>query len=211
LKTWIFKTPCKDTADPACYCKHPEFIKEIIDCLDSHSNDDSEAAKAINYLAGLCAPVVPQNPGCVIGNVPDRITLTPPKSVATTTIVATVTHTVPCAPTVISGTTVSSTVKVEPTTVTIPQISIQPTDVNPTLLVPSQVVSVPATAAPTAPNTVVPTTSAVPTTLVTRPIGTQPNATSTGIPPITFNGEASGLRASVFALVAAGVIAMIQL
>jgi len=213
LKTWLFKTNCNDSADPACFCKNQEFIKEVVDCIDSYSSDDGAVGKAIAYFAGLCRPHVPENPGCVLGNTPDRITITVPRSVPVTTIVATVTQTVPCDPTVISGTTVTETTKTVPYTATVPQIDIQPTDAAPTPFVPPQ--TVPVTAAPSGPNTAVPTATATatPTTLqssTVRVSGTAGNVTApTKIP--TFDGAATGLKVPVIAIVLAGILAVMQL
>ena len=86
LNTWIFKSGCKDNTDSDCYCPRPEFIKNVVECVDAYGASDSEVAAAVAYMQGICAPYIPQNPA-IVTCVPSTITATPllPSQVATIT------------------------------------------------------------------------------------------------------------------------------
>ncbi|KAH7138935.1 hypothetical protein B0J11DRAFT_29102 [Dendryphion nanum] len=77
LNTWLeIKSDCKDNTDSNCYCKNPDFTKDVIECVAAWSKNDKETQEALQYLIGICAPQVPQNPG-LITNCPSNIPLNP--------------------------------------------------------------------------------------------------------------------------------------
>lgn len=76
LNTWITLTTCANNADSDCYCKDSTFTKNVQDCVSSWTEDSSVIQAALSYLAGICAPHVPENPG-IITHVPKTIDLTP--------------------------------------------------------------------------------------------------------------------------------------
>lgn len=150
LNTWITLTKCVNNADSDCYCKDSSFTKNVQDCVCSWTEDSDVIQSALSYLAGICAPHVPENPGIITG-VPKTITLapiplasptgasgtgdlvtapsnpTPPTPPAVTTISIVQTVTVPC--TFSSGISAgqpipaSSTVSLLSTRVTVPQVN----------------------------------------------------------------------------------------
>lgn len=76
LNTWITLTTCANNADSDCYCKDSNFTTNVQDCVSSWTEDSDEIQSALSYLAGICAPHVPENPGIITG-VPKTITLAP--------------------------------------------------------------------------------------------------------------------------------------
>ncbi|KAL8809630.1 MAG: hypothetical protein Q9200_003248 [Gallowayella weberi] len=76
MKTWITITTCKDNADSNCYCQDAEFTKTVQECVSAWAANKNDVQGALSYLAGICAPHVPKNPG-IITNVPKTITLVP--------------------------------------------------------------------------------------------------------------------------------------
>ncbi|KAF1953647.1 hypothetical protein CC80DRAFT_143187 [Byssothecium circinans] len=81
LNTWLqINTQCKDNTDNACYCKIPDFTKNVIDCVASYSTTE-EAQKALQYFIGICAADVPKNPG-IVSNCPSNIPINPTTPVA---------------------------------------------------------------------------------------------------------------------------------
>ncbi|CAI6340638.1 unnamed protein product [Periconia digitata] len=72
LNTWIqIDSKCNDNTDSACYCKIPDFTKNVIDCVASRATPE-DAAKALQYFVGICAADVPKNPG-IVTNCPSDI------------------------------------------------------------------------------------------------------------------------------------------
>ncbi|PVI01369.1 hypothetical protein DM02DRAFT_613660 [Periconia macrospinosa] len=72
LNTWIeINSKCKDNTDSACYCKIPDFTKNVIDCVAARATPE-DASKALQYFVGICAADVPKNPG-IITNCPSDI------------------------------------------------------------------------------------------------------------------------------------------
>lgn len=85
LNTWLeIESDCKDNTDSNCYCKNPNFTKEVIECVAAWSKNDEETQEALQYLIGICAPFVPKNPG-LITDCPTNIPINPTKPVATPT------------------------------------------------------------------------------------------------------------------------------
>lgn len=74
VNTWVGQYDCKDNSDSDCYCRNPELVKKIMECLESWSDDDDEIQGAAAYFQGICAPYVPENPAiitaCPSGNKP---------------------------------------------------------------------------------------------------------------------------------------------
>ena len=76
LNTWISLTKCVNNADSDCYCKDSSFITNVQNCVCSWTEDSDVVQSALSYLAGICAPHVPENPGIITG-VPKTVTLSP--------------------------------------------------------------------------------------------------------------------------------------
>lgn len=76
LQSWVKLSGCKDNSDSNCFCKDPNFTNNVQQCISAWSGHQAEEVNALSYLAGICAPHIPQNPG-IITNVPTTITLQP--------------------------------------------------------------------------------------------------------------------------------------
>ncbi|KAF2748068.1 hypothetical protein M011DRAFT_493955 [Sporormia fimetaria CBS 119925] len=76
MNTWLeINSQCKDNTDSDCYCKNPEFTKSVIECVAAWSTDD-ETQQALQYLLGICASHVPENPG-LITDCPTNVPINP--------------------------------------------------------------------------------------------------------------------------------------
>ncbi|KAI8937080.1 hypothetical protein NX059_006297 [Plenodomus lindquistii] len=77
MNTWLqVDDKCKNNADKSCYCKNPEFTKNVIDCVTAWCGTDEETQKSLQYLIGICADHVPENPK-IIEDCPSYIPLNP--------------------------------------------------------------------------------------------------------------------------------------
>ncbi|KAF9697236.1 hypothetical protein EKO04_004946 [Ascochyta lentis] len=77
MNTWLeVSGDCKNNADASCYCKNKDFTKQVIDCVSAWCGTDDETRKALQYLIGICAEHVPENPGLVT-DCPSYIPLNP--------------------------------------------------------------------------------------------------------------------------------------
>ncbi|KAK3179428.1 hypothetical protein OEA41_005550 [Lepraria neglecta] len=76
IQTWIKHTNCKDNSDAGCFCKDSDFTSNVQQCISAWSSHAAEEQGALSYLAGICAPQIPANPG-IVTNVPKTITLAP--------------------------------------------------------------------------------------------------------------------------------------
>lgn len=77
MNTWLqIDSKCKNNADKACYCKNPEFTKNVIDCVTAWCGTDEETQKSLQYLVGICAEHIPENPK-IIEDCPPYIPLNP--------------------------------------------------------------------------------------------------------------------------------------
>lgn len=76
-----FESKCKSNTDSDCYCKDADFITQAIQCAAAHAESDEDAAQAISYLQGICAPHIASNPAIVTA-CPSYIT--PPPAPAAT-------------------------------------------------------------------------------------------------------------------------------
>lgn len=67
MNTWleISTEDCKDNTATDCYCKNSKFTKNVIDCVQAWCETDEQTKKALQYLVGICAQHVPENPGLV--------------------------------------------------------------------------------------------------------------------------------------------------
>ncbi|KAF2133452.1 hypothetical protein P153DRAFT_428421 [Dothidotthia symphoricarpi CBS 119687] len=83
MNTWIQvdSTGCKDNTDSNCYCKIKDFTKNVIDCVSAWCSNDAETKQALEYLIGICADHVSENPG-IVTDCPSYIPLTPTTSTA---------------------------------------------------------------------------------------------------------------------------------
>jgi hypothetical protein len=80
MNTWLeINSECKDNTDASCYCGNADFTKNVIDCVAAWTTD-AEIQQALQYLIGICANYVPQNPG-LITNCPSTVPLNPTTSV----------------------------------------------------------------------------------------------------------------------------------
>lgn len=85
MNTWLqVDSTCKNNADTACYCKNPDFTKSVIECVSAWCGTDEETKTALQYLIGICAEHVPENPQ-IIGDCPTYIPLNPSTPTATPT------------------------------------------------------------------------------------------------------------------------------
>lgn len=67
MNTWlqISTEDCKDNTATDCYCKNAKFTKNVIDCVQARCETDEQTKQTLQYLVGICASYVPQNPGLV--------------------------------------------------------------------------------------------------------------------------------------------------
>jgi hypothetical protein len=67
MNTWlqISTEDCKDNTATDCYCKNSKFTKNVIDCVQAWCSTDEQTKETLQYLVGICAQYVPQNPGLV--------------------------------------------------------------------------------------------------------------------------------------------------
>ncbi|KAF2791323.1 hypothetical protein K505DRAFT_280942 [Melanomma pulvis-pyrius CBS 109.77] len=220
MQTWLeINTQCKDNTDSNCYCKNPDFTKNVIDCVSAWSTD-AQIQEALQYLIGICAPYVPGNPGLITdcpsnipinptgGNTPPTAAVptgtapvettavvVPPPAGPTgpvTTITYKTTVTVPCS-------TGGSTVTTISTEVTVPQVIFHTQTPGPN---PGPAPSAPVELVPgTPPPVPAQTTGApypIPSSLstVTAPFASGTGAT-TSAPPAEFTGAASSVNAGL--------------
>ncbi|KAF3037323.1 hypothetical protein E8E12_003217 [Didymella heteroderae] len=77
MNTWLeVSGSCKNNADASCYCKNKDFTKNVIDCVSAWCGTDDETRQSLQYLIGICAEHVPENPGLVT-DCPSYIPLNP--------------------------------------------------------------------------------------------------------------------------------------
>ncbi|OAL43223.1 hypothetical protein IQ07DRAFT_524565 [Pyrenochaeta sp. DS3sAY3a] len=85
MNTWLqIDSKCKDNTDKSCYCVNPDFTKNVIACVSAWCGTDDETRQALQYLIGICAEYVPQNPG-IVEDCPTYIPLNPSPPTATPT------------------------------------------------------------------------------------------------------------------------------
>ncbi|KAF2997709.1 hypothetical protein E8E13_006744 [Curvularia kusanoi] len=82
MNTWLeVSGNCKNNADASCYCKNKDFTKQVIDCVSAWCGTDEETRQSLQYLIGICAEHVPENPGLVT-DCPSYIPLNPSTTAA---------------------------------------------------------------------------------------------------------------------------------
>jgi hypothetical protein len=79
MNTWlqISTEDCKDNTAVDCYCKNAKFTKNVIDCVQAWCETDEQTKQTLQYLVGICASYVPQNPGLVSNCPSDTFNNTP--------------------------------------------------------------------------------------------------------------------------------------
>jgi hypothetical protein len=79
MNTWlqISTEDCKDNTATDCYCKNSKFTKNVIDCVQAWCQTDEQTKKTLQYLVGICAEHVPENPGLVTDCPSDTFDNTP--------------------------------------------------------------------------------------------------------------------------------------
>ncbi|KAF2032312.1 hypothetical protein EK21DRAFT_109983 [Setomelanomma holmii] len=79
MNTWlqISTEECKDNTATDCYCKNSKFTKNVIDCVQAWCKTDEETKSTLQYLVGICAQYVPENPGLVSNCPNDTFNNTP--------------------------------------------------------------------------------------------------------------------------------------
>ncbi|KAK6542045.1 hypothetical protein TWF694_007817 [Orbilia ellipsospora] len=227
MQVWTKITQCIDSGDVKCLCPNAEYIQNVASCVEAWGSDDSEVAKALEYMQGLCADHIPSNPA-IVTCVPTYVTL-PPASTGATTITVSTTVVVPCtnvaaSVTTAAGYTPSYTTQVVATTVTVCPVKLVTTVPNKPVLVPATVTAPPYV--PVAPSSVpatvpvqyttpayVPVPTYVPTTMATAyPTGSYSGNGTTPYPPVATGAGSSvkvftSLMAGAFIGVAALIVA----
>lgn len=217
MNTWLtINTQCSDNTDANCYCSNPDFTKSVIDCVAAWATD-AETQQALQYLIGICAPHIPENPG-IITDCPSYIPLNPtppaentggltvtetpavtsPPATPVTTITYDTTLKVPCS--CAASTEILTTSK---STITVPQVIFTtqpPAQGAAPGVTPSEapVELIPGTPAPVPAQTTVPPSQATlppfPISSITVPSGlgtvTRPAANATSTEPAQFLGAA---------------------
>ncbi|KAF3931545.1 hypothetical protein ABW19_dt0207901 [Dactylella cylindrospora] len=217
MTTWTKITQCIDSGDVKCLCPNAEYIKNVAECVEAWGVDDDEVAKALEYMQGLCAEQIPENPA-IVTCIPTYVTLPPATSGATTVTIST-TVVVPCttAPpeeTTQPGYTPSYTTEVVATTVTVCPVKLVTTEPNKPVLVPGTVTAPPyvptASSMPSTAPVDYPTSVYAPTTMATvYPTAPVANAT-TSAPPIATGAASLNTFSSLMAAGIVGAVALIM-
>ena len=129
MNTWLeISGDCKNNADASCYCKNKDFTKNVIDCVSAWCGTDDETRQSLQYLIGICAEHVPENPGLVT-DCPSYIPLNPtpasptaPAGSASTPAGETTAPVVPGTTSAPAESTPCTTITMGSTTLTIPQV-----------------------------------------------------------------------------------------
>ncbi|KAF2644606.1 hypothetical protein P280DRAFT_487174 [Massarina eburnea CBS 473.64] len=204
LNTWIqINTQCKDNTDNACYCKIPDFTKNVIDCVASYSTAE-EAQKALQYFIGICAADIPTNPG-IISDCPSNIPINPttsapaPSTAAATKPASSAPAVSAPAPSAAAPSVPCTTITVGSTTYTVPQVvftTSTPAPVAPGAPAPSDepINLVPGTTPAAASATTTGAPYPIPSSLSSsiKPTGT--GAVQPSTPAQQFTGAASSLK-----------------
>ncbi|KAK6510480.1 hypothetical protein TWF506_009586 [Arthrobotrys conoides] len=222
METWTKITQCVNSGDVKCLCPNPEYIKSVAECVEAWGVDDDEVSKALEYMQGLCAEHIPENPA-IVTCVPTYVTL-PPVTTGASTITVSTTVVVPCTtappeetnqPGYVPSYTTETVVK----TVTVCPVKLVTTEPSKPVLVPGTITAppyIPPTAPATIPATVPaeattpPPVEYAPSTLMTAyPTVPVPANNTTPNPPIA-TGAASSFKA-FSTVMFAGVIGLTAL
>ncbi|KAF2852386.1 hypothetical protein T440DRAFT_467071 [Plenodomus tracheiphilus IPT5] len=202
MNTWLqVDSKCKNNADKACYCTNPEFTKKVIDCVTAWCGTDEETQKSLQYLIGICAEHVPENPK-IIEDCPSYIPLNPAPAPPTGGATGGVSMTVPAgetpAPQSPAPAAPVTTITYGNTSITVPLVHFT-TETNVAGAVPTEPVGlVPGTAPAQTPAATTGSNGApypIPSTMGTK---TAPLATGTGAvrpsSPAQFTGAAAPFK-----------------
>ncbi|KAF3171790.1 hypothetical protein TWF225_010473 [Orbilia oligospora] len=221
METWTKITQCVNSGDVKCLCPNPEYIKSVAECVEAWGVDDDEVAKALEYMQGLCAEHIPENPA-IVTCVPTYVTL-PPVTTGASTVTVSTTVVVPVTtaspeetnkPGYVPSFTTETVIK----TVTVCPVKLVTTEPSKPVLVPGTITAppyVPPTAPATIPATVpaeatTPPVEYAPSTLMTAyPTVPVPVNNTTPNPPIA-TGAASSFKAFSTVMLA-GVIGLTAL
>ncbi|KAF3316556.1 hypothetical protein TWF173_001841 [Orbilia oligospora] len=221
METWTKITQCVNSGDVKCLCPNPEYIKSVAECVEAWGVDDDEVAKALEYMQGLCAEHIPENPA-IVTCVPTYVTL-PPVTTGASTVTVSTTVVVPVTTASPEETNKPGYVPVFTTetvirTVTVCPVKLVTTEPSKPVLVPGTITAppyVPPTAPATIPATVpaeatTPPVEYAPSTLMTAyPTVPVPVNNTTPNPPIA-TGAASSFKAFSTVMLA-GVIGLTAL
>ncbi|KAF3916160.1 hypothetical protein AA313_de0204621 [Arthrobotrys entomopaga] len=191
MQVWTKITQCIDSGDVKCLCPNAEYIQNVASCVEAWGSDDSEVAKALEYMQGLCADHIPSNPA-IVTCVPTYVSL-PPASTGATTITVSTTVVVPCTNVAADVTTAagyipSYTTQVIATTVTVCPVKLITTVPNKPVLVPATVTAPPYV--PVAPSSMPATVPVQYTTPVYAPVPTYvPTTMATAYPTDSYSGN----------------------
>ncbi|KAK6511791.1 hypothetical protein TWF481_000697 [Arthrobotrys musiformis] len=194
METWTKITECVNSGDVKCLCPNPEYIKSVAACVEAWGVDDDEVSKALEYMQGLCAEHIPENPA-IVTCVPTYVTL-PPVTTGASTITVSTTVVVPCTTaspeeTTQPGYVPSYTTETIVKTVTVCPVKLVTTEPSKPVLVPGTITA-PAYIPPTAPATIPATVPAEATTVAaTTPVEYLPSTMMTAYPTVPVPGPAN--------------------
>ncbi|KAL1649033.1 hypothetical protein SLS61_006556 [Didymella pomorum] len=187
MNTWLeISGDCKNNADASCYCKNKDFTKNVIDCVSAWCGTDDETRQSLQYLIGICAEHVPENPGLVT-DCPSYIPLNPtpasptaPAGGVSTPAGETTAPAVPGTTPAPAESTPCTTITMGSTTLTIPQVHFT-TETNEA-----------GAAAPTEPVGLVPGTAPAQTPASTTAAAPYPTVPVAGTTLATFKPSGTG-------------------
>ncbi|KAF3125582.1 hypothetical protein TWF703_010910 [Orbilia oligospora] len=183
METWTKITQCVNSGDVKCLCPNPEYIKSVAECVEAWGVDDDEVAKALEYMQGLCAEHIPENPA-IVTCVPTYVTL-PPVTTGASTVTVSTTVVVPVTtaspeetnkPGYVPSFTTETVIK----TVTVCPVKLVTTEPSKPVLVPGTITA-PPYVPPTAPATIPAT---VPAEATTPPVEYAPSTLMTAYPTV---------------------------
>lgn len=217
MNTWlqISTEDCKDNTNADCYCKNAKFTKNVIDCVQARCDTDAQVKETLQYLVGICAQHVPENPSIVDDCPKDTFDNTPPSpppagsppvsgAPPAPTPAPSGTPPTPTKPvTTITYGSMSLTVPAVHFTTAYPSAGATPT--APVGLVPGEPPKVPATTTPAAGGAPYPVPSTLQSVIPTGTGGVRPSS------PAQFTGAASPFRAEVGHVVIGAAIAFFAL
>ncbi|KAL5114449.1 hypothetical protein ACEQ8H_007646 [Pleosporales sp. CAS-2024a] len=71
MNTWLqITTSCRDNTHADCYCTNANFTTNVIQCVESRCDTPESVKQTLQYLVGICAQHVSQNPS-IISNCPN--------------------------------------------------------------------------------------------------------------------------------------------
>ncbi|EPS38924.1 hypothetical protein H072_7297 [Dactylellina haptotyla CBS 200.50] len=216
METWTKITQCINSGDVKCLCPNPEYIKNVAACVEAWGVDDDEVAKALEYMQGLCADQIPENPA-IVTCVPTYVSLPPASSGGATTITVSTTVIVPCTTEPASvtekpGYVPSYITSVVATTVTVCPVKLVTTEPSKPVLVPGTITAPPYVPAPSTMPATIPAQYTTPVYVPTTMATAYPTGNGTNPNPPVATGAASSIKAfsSFMAVGIIGVVALIM-